>query len=290
MKNIIFFVIFCGLAFTLFGDFDAQYNEEQEFLSNRPVTDEELLRNAIHKIIVEGGYERGHRKISVDLNNGDVTLKGILETWDEKNDLDKAIRKIIQVRSLTNEIRIRSRGYREDYDEYSQDPNSFTDELLRNNLYKLLEEGWFNRGYQQITVEVTDGNVILRGTVETWDDRNDIDEEIRKVNGVNSLNNLLIVKGKTYIEKDYNPFPQDEYNTAKDQYLTDQIRSKLRSGWLFGDYNDIQVNTERGVVTLEGSVGNRADEREIISEIQKIEGVHSVYSHLQIHPQHYEKY
>lgn len=84
------------------------------------------------------------------------------------------------------------------------------------------------------------------------------------------------------MNKEQKEFPQDRYASPEDMRLNKAIRDEISRGWLWDSYKDISLNTVNGIVNVEGTVNNAKDEEKIIKKIQKIEGVRSVNSHLQV--------
>lgn len=78
------------------------------------------------------------------------------------------------------------------------------------------------------------------------------------------------------------PFAQDTAATAADAQLNKRIRDKISKGWLWDSYKEVILNTANGVVTLNGTVDSVDDQKKLVNEIPKIEGVRSVISQLRI--------
>lgn len=92
--------------------------------------------------------------------------------------------------------------------------------------------------------------------------------------------------GSDYDRKDKNEyareFPKDQAMTPSDEELNRKIRDKVSRGWFTTSYKGIALHTNNGVVTLEGSVDNMDDQKKLIQEIQKVDGVRNVVSNLKL--------
>lgn len=77
-------------------------------------------------------------------------------------------------------------------------------------------------------------------------------------------------------------FPQDRATTPFDNELNKKIRDKVSSGWLWNNHKGVTLNTNNGIVTLDGSIANRDEEKKLVDKISKIDGVKSVNSNLTI--------
>jgi osmotically-inducible protein OsmY len=77
----------------------------------------------------------------------------------------------------------------------SKDANGkvISDEDISKNIYNKIKSGWFTKGYDQVTVQVRNGMVTLMGNVNTWEDKDKVEKEVRKVDGVASINNQITV-------------------------------------------------------------------------------------------------
>lgn len=239
-----------------------------------------------------------------------------------------------------------------------------SDADLSKKIHDKLDSGWFTKGYEQVTVQVYNGNVQLGGSVDTQSDREKVEREVRAIDGVknvdsqinvlNASNNRTLadsydnsvdtygnpnrtIDNPSYNRDTYgnssnrtaNPSynreinsPRDEYNsnrmidssnrsydnstnrlsdnanssfrnsndrfaqdkgaTVADQQLNRKIRDKVSSGILWDSYTEIALNTNNGVITLEGSIKNAREQQNLINKIQKIEGVRSVVSNLRL--------
>ncbi len=66
-------------------------------------------------------------------------------------------------------------------------------ELAQNVRYKL-QSGWFSTGYDQVNVRVNQGVVTLDGPVDTLKDKEKVENEVRAIAGVKSIDNQLTVR------------------------------------------------------------------------------------------------
>lgn len=137
------------------------------------------------------------------------------------------------------------------------------------------------KGYDRINVRVNNGKVTLLGYVKTESEKNKIEKEIRNIDGVNALNSQLAIQ-ETNVSSSKKEFKQDTAATPEDNQLNKKIRDNVSRGWLWDSYKEVILNTSNGVVILEGTVDRVKDQQKLIDEIQKVEGVKSVKSHLTI--------
>lgn len=168
---------------------------------------------------------------------------------------------------------------------YNQSAQSVpTDQELAKNVRDKLSSGWFSKGYEQVQVQVNNGNVTLTGSVKTNDDKLKVEKEVRNLDGVKSLNSQLTVQEPSAKDKDkeHNQFPQDTAATPADEQLNKKIRDSVSRGVLWNSYKDIALQTSNGVVTLTGTVSSADDQQKLIADVLKVEGVRTVRSNLAV--------
>lgn len=130
-----------------------------------------------------------------------------------------------------------------------------------------------------INTDVSDGVVVLSGTVESEIDRDLAGEIARSIDGVTEVKNRLEI-AKTDDKKDKNDAPtlgervDDATTAARVKYAL--LASDSTAGF------DIDVDVERGTVTLSGEVES-SQERQLAERIAgNAEGVKEVVNHLEI--------
>ena len=125
-------------------------------------------------------------------------------------------------------------------------------------------------------------------TIKTAEDKTTVDSKVRKIDGVRSINNQIVVQDERTsnqdrsVSKSDKEFTQDTFATSNDQQLNKTIRDKISSGWFYNSNKNVQLSTNNGIVTLEGRVNSRSDAQKIVNEIQNINGVRTVVDRLQV--------
>jgi osmotically-inducible protein OsmY len=172
------------------------------------------------------------------------------------------------------------------YDNRDQQRNS--DQEIHKKIQDTLSSGWFSKGFQNVMFDVNNGNVNLRGSVDTLDDKNKVESSVRDIDGVRQVNNQITVTPDTtrssgdsrnqYAQK----YPQDTAANQQDRDLNAKIRDKLSGGWFSKGYETIVIKTTNGVVVLSGTVDRIEDGQKIANDIKAIEGVKSVNNQLTV--------
>lgn len=163
--------------------------------------------------------------------------------------------------------------------------SSPADEDLSKNVHDVLY-GWLSSGNQNIAFEVNNGKVILTGVVNSREEKEKIEKEVKKINGVKSVDNKITILEPKKVAY-YNP--QRTNNTTaqvtsgdqktkdygaldSDKKLNAQIRDKLDKQL----FDTVVIITANGVVTLAGSVENQKDFENTVKDIEQMEGVKKV--------------
>lgn len=70
--------------------------------------------------------------------------------------------------------------------------DSYTsDRDIERKIGDKIHSGWFSKGYNQVKIEVRNGNVTLSGNLNTFDYKEEIEKEVRKIAGVRNINNEI---------------------------------------------------------------------------------------------------
>jgi len=59
-----------------------------------------------------------------------------------------------------------------------------------------LSNGWFSKDYETLVIRTNNGIVVIRGTVDKPEDIQKINDQIKNIEGIRSINNQLIVQKK----------------------------------------------------------------------------------------------
>lgn len=152
-------------------------------------------------------------------------------------------------------------------------PNTNTsDQEIARKVKEKLSGGWFSKGYDQVNVQVNQGNVTLQGTIPSWDDKETLEKEIRSIDGVKGLALRLNVQDSK----------KNDSAGISDQKIEKQVRDQLSSGWFAKGYEQVDVQVNNGIVTLQGFVNSQEDKNKLEQEVRKIDGVTNVNNQLNI--------
>jgi osmotically-inducible protein OsmY len=166
---------------------------------------------------------------------------------------------------------------------------SASDREINKKIQDTLNSGWFSKGFQNVSFDVNNGNVTLRGSVDTLENKNKVEASVKKIDGVKQVNNQITISKEspdTYseaqLQNSEKKFPQDTASNSQDRQLNAKIRDKLNNGWFSSGYETLVIKTANGVVIISGTVDKPEDVRKIGDQIKDVDGVRSVNNHLTV--------
>ena len=175
------------------------------------------------------------------------------------------------------------------YGEQKAAPDQELERKIKNAL-----TSWFSKEYQDVSFNVNNGNVVLQGTVNSAEDKRKAEETVRKIDGVRSVNNQIVVTGAktawnnqtsdnaSKVKEEQQKYPNDYAATDADRQLNARIREKLNGGWFSKGYDALILRTANGVVILMGSVDSNDDVKKINDQLKEVPGVRSVNNQIQV--------
>lgn len=146
-----------------------------------------------------------------------------------------------------------------------------TDSQIEADVHKTLD----NKRFQDVTISVHDGDVLLRGKVDVYADKEDADRRAHHVHHVKGVDNDIEVAG------------DGQATPASDVALRDKIAKGLaydRVGYGTTAFNAISIGVKDGVVTLSGTVYGPTDKDSALSLVRNTRGVRDVIDNLEVAP------
>ena len=157
------------------------------------LTPDEKIAKEIRYDLSPGMFSKGYDEVTSEVKNGTVTLSGTVQTQNDKEKLENEIRKIRGVRDVKNNVTVEPRSGQSMESRNSRDQEQISDDQLMKDIRYELSPGMFTSGYEQVKVDVKNGQVTLTGSVQTPKDKEEVDKKVRKVKGVRSVDNEVRV-------------------------------------------------------------------------------------------------
>lgn len=191
-----------------------------------------------------------------------------------------AVRQDYQARDNSNP------QYQQNYQ--NRGSQSDSDLAISRKVDETLKSGWFSKGFEHVTYNVSGGVVTLRGSVGSVDDKNKVQDKIRKIDGVTQVNNQIEVSAEDMRLRDHASKPKaasassqpDYAETEADRALNQRIRDQLSSGWDSSGYEALILTTRNGVVIINGTVDTVSDAQKVEAQLKGIDGVREVRNNL----------
>jgi osmotically-inducible protein OsmY len=190
--------------------------------------------------------------IDVSVQAGVVAVSGHVGTYAEKRAVEKAVRRVTDVRgiALDLDVRLAAEHHRTDSD------------IARAALAALRWHAWVP--HERLHVQVEDGWVTLSGEVDWYYQLASAEHCIRPLLGVRGITNQVAVKS-----------PVSETDVSM-QIVGALSRHAQREA------SRIEVDVQGGVVTLQGSVDSLPEHHAALAAAAATRGVSRVVDHLAI--------
>lgn len=231
------------------------------------------ISEKVREALSPGMFTQGYDDVSSDVTNGIVYLTGTVETQNDNEKLEKAVRKIDGVRDVRNEVEVvNNAGARRDAN--TRQPS---DAEIAEEVRDALAPGMFTQGYNRVSSEVSNGTVRLTGSVETQNDKAELEKTVRGIDGVRAVKNEVQVLSKS---QGYN----NTSNTRQpsDTQIAKEVRDALAPGMFTKGYDRVSSDVSNGTVVLTGTVQSQSDREKLEKSIRKIDGVRDVRNNVRV--------
>lgn len=194
-------------------------------------------------------------EVKVNVDNGYVTLSGIVDNLQAKIAAEHDARNIVGVFGVNNNLKVRPGDIPED--------SALETDLNRAMRNKPVVENW------QIDVTVNNGKVYLSGEVDSQFEKSQAEDIASKTKGVvEVINNLEVQDTRDSEYSDYygwNSYYSPMLDVDKQFKASDaEIKNSIESQLWWSPYvnqEDVEVSVSNGIAVLEGTVETEREKR-----------------------------
>lgn len=211
--------------------------------------------------------------IEVSTTRGVVTLRGIVDSYEEATEAGRVAAGIEGVQAIRNELEIAAPGARDGTGSIGR---YLGDSALTAKVKAALAADSVTEAIE-IEVSTTRGVVTLAGYVDGGEEMRQAIGVALGVEGVKGVKNHMLLAAK---QGDKEPGAIGQY--INDSALTARVKTALALDDVT-EASEIEVETNRGVVTLSGRVDDRQEVERAIAVASAVDGVRRVENALTDH-------
>jgi osmotically-inducible protein OsmY len=216
-------------------------------------TDTQLHRDVLEELRWDSRVDE--TEVGVEVDAGVVTLTGTVTSWAKRLAAQEAVRRVIGVLDVANDIKVKVPG-----------SQARTDTEIAQAVRRALEWDVYVPD-EKIASTVADGWVTLEGAVDSWSQRADAERAVRNLTGVKAVINKITVTAAKPVTQDV--------RKAIEQALERRAEREAKR---------IQIDVRDGVATLTGSVHSWAERKSVVAAARFTPGVRNVEDRLRIEP------
>jgi len=220
----------------------------------KPTLSDKNLLDAVEQEL-SADPEVSAQHISVIVHDGAVALGGHVRTHHEKHAAVRAVERVDAVRALADDIEVREPSLHERADD------EIAQEIAHVRARRV-------ENADSVAVQVSEGRVLLRGSVDSESLRDSIESTARQITGVQAVSDLIEVK------------------TDAESTVADVERRVQEAIAQVGDphTHSVRVALEDGVVRLSGQLASLSALESAVHAAEAAPGVTSVESEIVVVP------
>ncbi|HRX81545.1 MAG TPA: BON domain-containing protein [Pirellulaceae bacterium] len=230
-----------------------------------PLRADQQIANDVRRRIEQSSSIRVE-ELSVTVDTGRVTLAGEVPLWVHSRQVERVARDVLGVRQVDNRLRVAANA---------SGPAILSDEELQRSVEATLTRNAF-LAELPVRVSVMRGTVLLEGQVTRIFQKELVVEETRRVPGTHVVDDRLTVTSQLMAKSLPGPMSDEE--------VTELVRAELDADPRIAA-GDLQILTQRGAVTLHGTVGSMYESETAQRLASCVVGVLRVENRLVVEPE-----
>ncbi len=171
-------------------------------------------------------------QIEVSINDGIATLKGCVSTYPEKFLTEIETKMLPEIKSVINDIEVK----------FSNFDGVPSDQDVKEAMFCLLDAN-SEIDSNDVKISINNGNLVLKGTVNSYWKRDKIQKIASQISGVISVTNKISI------------VPEEKFS---DEEISNSILVSIQNS-VHVDVNNVDVKVEDGIVTLSGIVSSMSE-------------------------------
>jgi osmotically-inducible protein OsmY len=144
------------------------------------MSDKSLRQAVIDELDCEPRVDATH--IGVAVEDGVVTLTGHVESYASKNAAEEAVKRVLGVKAIAQDIQVRMPG----------DKKSADDQIAKRAFDIIAWNCWIPENKVKVTIQ--NGHVTLSGDVDWHYRRDNAEDAVRKLSGIKGVTNTIQIK------------------------------------------------------------------------------------------------
>lgn len=239
------------------------YLAEKEEPGHAKVSDDQI-RQKIKNELQNTWFGKKYKDINFEVSDGEVILTGIVDSQSDLSTIENRVKDIRGVIVVRNQLRVASQS--------NGSSGHLSDDQIRRRIKDELTKTWISKSYENVKIDINNGDVSLSGIVEGEGDLGEVEDRIRTIPGVKVIRNQLKIMAAK----------NGGYQKMNDGEISKKIKEQLTNTWLKKSYKNVNVQVEDGIVILKGVVDSEGDLDEVEERIIAVPGVRVVRNRLQI--------
>ncbi|MFN2235652.1 MAG: BON domain-containing protein [Anaerolineales bacterium] len=216
-------------------------------------TDEQLKKNIVDQLFWDDSIDASG--VKVEVSNGKATLSGNVLKYSAKDAASSAAWLVNGIQDVDNRLQV----------QFPSNIPILTDEEIQRKAIEVLTWNADIHGLT-ISVSVTEGLVILDGTVASYWQRNKAKKLVSDILGVVDIINQLIVVPTELLT---------------DQTVAENIQTALKNSPHI-DGSAVKVSVKDGIVRLKGSVPTSHDRMQALIVVGNCRGVIDIINEIRV--------